>query len=132
MMEKNKPENNEIKNVEKFNPNSFNLENYVHKSKIPDMNKYILRSEMPERPNMDRYILKTKLPAYPDMDKYILKTEIPNPKPTPNMDQYILKTQVPKCNIPKLDRYVLKSSVPPNRQFQPCIPDRCALQKSAM
>ena len=130
--DKNDQVGSEIKNVEKFNPNRFNLENYVHKSKIPDMNKYILRSEMPERPNMDRYILKTKLPSYPDMNKYILKTEIPNPPSTPQMDKYILKTQVPKCKIPRLDKFVLKSSVPPNRQFQTCIPDRCELQRAAV
>ena len=59
-----------------------NMSNYVHKSKMPNLSKYIRKTAVPT------------CPPVKDISKYILKTQIPScPKP-PNMDKYILKSSI--------------------------------------
>ena len=58
------------------------------KSQLLNMNKYILRSQVP------------KCPKQPDMKQYIRKTEIPAPRRCPDMDKFVLKTSVPPCHKP--------------------------------
>ena len=109
------------------------IELQSNKPNTIDLNKYILKTEIPVCPkqiNIDDYIEKNK---FPDLNKYILKTEIPVCPKQINMDnyieknkfpdlkKYILKTQLPICpKIPDLSKFVLKSSVPPPRKCPKC------------
>ena len=79
------------------------LKKYVKRSNVPDMNKYILRSQVPTPPDMNKYILRSqvpKCPKQPDMKQYIRKTEIPAPRRCPDLDKFVLKTSVPPCHKP--------------------------------
>jgi hypothetical protein len=51
---------------------------------VPDASKYVLRSTIPpckECPNMDRYILKSEVPSQIDLSKYVLKSSVPKCAP---------------------------------------------------
>jgi len=79
------------------------LKKYVRIDNVPDMNKYILRSQVPTPPNMNKYILRSQVPKCPkpkDMTQYIRKTEIPAPIRCPDMTKFVLKTSVPPCHKP--------------------------------
>ena len=109
------------------------IELQSNKPSTIDLNKYILKTEIPVCPkqiNIDNYIEKNK---FPDMSKYILKTQLPICPKQINMDnyieknkfpdlkKYILKTQLPICpKIPDLSKFVLKSSVPPPKKCPKC------------
>jgi len=50
----------------------------------PDPTKYVLKTSVPPCPpvpDMSRYMLKTECPSVPDMSKYVLKTSIPSCPP---------------------------------------------------
>ena len=50
----------------------------------PDPTKWVLKTTVPPCPpipDMSRYMLKTECPAVPDMSKYVLKTSIPSCPP---------------------------------------------------
>ena len=92
-----------IINLEQINMNQteqVNIEDYIHKKYIPDMSKYILKTEIPARPDMDKYVLRSTIQACPkpiDMSQYVKKTCI-KPNKCPDMDKYVLKTSVPPCD----------------------------------
>ena len=51
---------------------------------VPDATKYVLKSTVPPcpaMPDMSRYMLKTECPASPDMSKYVLKSSVPKCPP---------------------------------------------------
>ena len=104
------------------------------KEDIPDMTEYIHISHIPEiirrsRPmDMDKYILKSEIPpcpTNPDPNRYILKSQIPPCPIDIDHNKYILKSQIPPCKeCPNSDKYILKSSLKRNnnnihrRQFR--------------
>jgi hypothetical protein len=62
----------------------------------PDMSKYVLKATVPACPtcpDLDRYILKSEVPPVPDLSNSVLKSSIPKPQPV------ILDCS--KCNKPK-------------------------------
>jgi len=64
----------------------------------PDMSKYVLKTTIPPcppMPDMNSYILKSQVPPVPDLSNYVLKSSIPKPQPV------ILDCS--KCNKPKGD-----------------------------
>lgn len=51
---------------------------------LPDPTKYVLKSTVPPCPgipDMSRYMLKTECPSQPDMSKYVLKSSVPKCAP---------------------------------------------------
>jgi hypothetical protein len=51
---------------------------------VPDPTKYVLKSTVPPcpgLPDMSRYMLKTECPSQPDMSKYVLKSSVPKCPP---------------------------------------------------
>lgn len=64
-------DNKNISNNDKKDNSADNVKmtcdynDYVHKTNLPDMSKYILKTQMPV------------CPTIPDMDKYVLKSSIP-------------------------------------------------------
>lgn len=51
---------------------------------LTDLSKYVLRSTVPPcppMPDMTRYMLKTECPSQPDMSKYVLKASVPKCPP---------------------------------------------------
>ena len=51
---------------------------------VPDPTKYVLKSTVPPcpgLPDMSRYMLKTECPSQPDMSKYVLKSSVPKCAP---------------------------------------------------
>lgn len=61
----------------------------------PDMSKYVLKSTVPPcpaMPDLSKYMLKTECPSVPDLSQYVLKSSIPKPQPV------ILDCS--KCNKP--------------------------------
>lgn len=51
---------------------------------VPDYKKYVLKSTIPPCPgvpDMSRYMLKTECPSQPDMSKYVLKSSVPKCPP---------------------------------------------------
>lgn len=51
---------------------------------LPDPTKYVLKSTVPPcpgLPDMSRYMLKTECPSQPDMSKYVLKSSVPKCAP---------------------------------------------------
>ena len=86
---------------------------------IDTINKEIeLQSNKTNAIDLNKYILKTEIPVCPkqiNMDNYIEKNKFPD------MSKYILKTQLPICpKIPDLGKFVLKSSVPPPKKCPTC------------
>ena len=71
------------------NKNSnWNASNYDNREcppcKEPDPTKWVLKTSVPPcpaMPDMSRYMLKTECPPIPDMSKYTLKTSIPSCPP---------------------------------------------------
>lgn len=64
--------------------------------KQPDLSKYVLKSTIPPcppMPDLSKYMLKTECPPVPDLSNYVLKSSIPKPQPV-IMD-------CSKCNKPK-------------------------------
>lgn len=116
----------------KSNPSNIsftkiNLKDYIHKNHVPkpvDLSKYILKSQIPacqKLPNMNDFILKSEIPPTPNMNDYIKKNEIPQCPKSIDISKYILKSEIPSC--PKqldMSKFVLKSSVPP-----PMPPPKC-------
>jgi hypothetical protein len=52
--------------------------------KEPDMSKYVLRSSVPPcppMPDLSKYMLKTECPPVPDLSNYVLKSSIPRQGP---------------------------------------------------
>lgn len=50
----------------------------------PDPSKWVLKATVPPcppMPDMSKYMLKTECPPQPDMSKYVLKTSVPNCPP---------------------------------------------------
>jgi len=61
----------------------------------PDLSMYVLKSSIPPCPSMpdlSRYMLKTECPSVPDLSNYVLKSSVPKPQPV------ILDCS--KCNKP--------------------------------
>lgn len=62
----------------------------------PDLSKYVLKSTIPPcppMPDLSKYMLKTECPPVPDLSNYVLKSSVPKPQPV-IMD-------CSKCNKPK-------------------------------
>jgi hypothetical protein len=62
----------------------------------PDLSKYVLKSTIPPcppLPDLSKYMLKTECPPVPDLSNYVLKSSVPKPQPV-IMD-------CSKCNKPK-------------------------------
>lgn len=62
----------------------------------PDLSKYVLKSTIPPcppLPDMSKYMLKTECPPVPDLSNYVLKSSVPKPQPV------ILDCS--KCSKPK-------------------------------
>lgn len=94
------------------------LKDYIKKDKMPNLNKYILRSQVPVPPDMNKYILRSqvpKCPKIPDMAQFVRKTEIPQPVRCPDMTKFVLKTSVPPCHKP-----VCPKPVCPKPNCLPC------------
>lgn len=92
----------DIPDMSKYVPRTI-LKKYVKKKNVPDLNKYILRSQVPPLPNLNKYILRNqvpKCPKQPDLSHYIKKTEIPQPVRCPDLTKFVLKTSVPPCHKP--------------------------------
>ena len=52
--------------------------------KEPDASKWVLKATVPPcppMPDMSKYMLKTECPPHPDMSKYVLKSSVPNCPP---------------------------------------------------
>lgn len=50
----------------------------------PDLSKYVLKSTVPPcppLPDLSKYMLKTECPPVPDLSQYVLKSSIPKPQP---------------------------------------------------
>lgn len=50
----------------------------------PDLSMYVLKSTIPPcpaLPDLSKYMLKTECPAVPDLSKYVLKSSVPKPQP---------------------------------------------------
>ena len=61
----------------------------------PDLSKYVLKSTVPPcppMPDLSKYMLKTECPSVPDLSNYVLKSSVPKPQPV------ILDCS--KCNKP--------------------------------
>ena len=61
----------------------------------PDLSKYVLKSTVPPcppMPDLSKYMLKTECPPVPDLSNYVLKSSVPKPQPV------ILDCS--KCNKP--------------------------------
>jgi len=92
----------DIPDMSKYVPRTI-LKKYVKKKNVPDLNKYILRSQVPPLPNLNKYILRNQVPKCPkqaDLSHYIRKTEIPQPVRCPDLTKFVLKTSVPPCHKP--------------------------------
>ena len=64
----------------------------------PDLSAYVLKSSVPPCPSMpelSKYMLKTECPPVPDLSKYVLKSSIPRPQP--------VVLDCSKCQKPKGD-----------------------------
>ena len=64
----------------------------------PDLNQYVLKTSVPPCPSMpdlSKYMLKTECPSVPDLSQYVLKSSVPKQQPV------ILDCT--KCNKPKGD-----------------------------
>jgi hypothetical protein len=62
----------------------------------PDMSQYVLKSSIPPCPSMpdlSKYMLKTECPSVPDLSQYVLKSSVPKQQPV------ILDCT--KCNKPR-------------------------------
>jgi hypothetical protein len=62
----------------------------------PDLSKYVLKATVPPcppMPDLSKYMLKTECPPVPDLSQYVLKSSVPKPQPV------ILDCS--KCNKPK-------------------------------
>jgi len=78
-------------------PDIPDMSKYIEKTLIPtcpNMKDYIKRSEIPicpRLPNMNKYVLKSEVPKYefPDLNKYVLKSSVPHPFPKCE--------KIPKC-----------------------------------
>lgn len=69
---------------------------YCPPCREPDLSKYVLKTTVPACPtcpDLDNYILKSEVPPVPDLSNYVLKSSIPKPQPV------ILDCS--KCNKPK-------------------------------
>jgi len=65
-------------------PNSMNKAAPPASYPVQDLSKYVLRSTVPPcpaLPDMSRYMLKTECPSQPDMSKYVLKASVPKCPP---------------------------------------------------
>jgi hypothetical protein len=50
----------------------------------PDLSKYVLKSTIPPcppLPDLSKYMLKTECPPVPDLSNYVLKSSVPKPQP---------------------------------------------------
>jgi hypothetical protein len=50
----------------------------------PDLSKYVLKSTVPPcppMPDLSKYMLKTECPPVPDLSNYVLKSSVPKPQP---------------------------------------------------
>jgi len=64
----------------------------------PDYSQFVLKTSIPPcpaMPDLSRYMLKTECPPVPDLSNYVLKSSVPKPQPV------ILDCT--KCNKPKGD-----------------------------
>ena len=65
----------------------------------PDLSAYVLKSTIPpcaSMPDLTKYMLKTECPPVPDLSKYILKSSIPKPQPV-IIDNSKCKTDSGEC-----------------------------------
>jgi hypothetical protein len=61
----------------------------------PDLSKYVLKSTVPPCPpipDLSKYMLKTECPPVPDLSNYVLKSSVPKPQP--------ILLDCSKCNKP--------------------------------
>ena len=61
-----------------------------------DINKYVLKSSVPNCPDLNDYAKKSNLCPCTDMSKYILKSEVP-PCNQPDINDYVKKSEIPAC-----------------------------------
>ncbi len=104
----NKPTNNKpISN--KPNSNTSTTNKPASKSKI---NETEICKNYIHKKDLDKYILKTEIPKLNniDLNKYILKTEI-KPGDMIDMSKYILKSSITSDNNIDLSKYILKSEI---------------------
>jgi hypothetical protein len=66
--------------------------------RAPDLSAYVLKSTVPPcpaMPDLSKYMLKTECPPVPDLSNYVLKSSVPRPQP--------VLLDCTKCNKPKGD-----------------------------
>ena len=108
------PKEQSNKKVETPVSNDIDYSQYIHKSRLEDIEKeikekiekyYIPKDSVPD---MSKYVLKTEIPTCPqiDMDKYIAKTKMPVCSPPVDLSKYMLKTEIPPCVVPGDDKTV--------------------------
>lgn len=96
------------KPIDKATRNNIDYSEYIHKSQLEELEKsikekidtyYVPKDKVPD---MSKYILKTEIPSCPsiDMDKYIPKTKVPVCSPPVDLSKYMLKTEIPPCVVP--------------------------------
>jgi hypothetical protein len=97
----------------------LDMSEYVHKSTLPNMNKYILAKKVEKNfikkdnlPDMDKYILRTQVPVPVNLNKYILRSQVPQCPKMPDMSKFIRKTSVAPAMCEDMSRYVLKTTIP--------------------
>ena len=95
---------------------------------VPDPTKYVLKSTVPPcppMPDMSRYMLKTECPAQPDMSKYVLKSSVPKCPPCISTCSKPCKIgECPPCPRPRCPTPNCPDPKPcpacPQVQVQPC------------
>ena len=71
-------------------------------TKMPGIDKYILKSSVPPCPDMSNYAEKSMIKPDIDMSKYMLKTNVKPCKKCPDMSEYVHKSEIPaKVQCPK-------------------------------
>ncbi len=89
----------------------------------PDMSKFVLRSSVPPcppMPDLSKYMLKTECPPVPDLSNYVLKSSIPRQGPVvldcSKCSQS--KAECPPCPRPRCPEV----KCPPPQVCPPCAP----------
>ena len=88
-------------------PKQINIDDYIEKNKFPDMSKYILKTQLPICPKQINMDNYIEKNKFPDMSKYILKTQLPICPKQINIDNYIKKNK-----LPDMSKYILKTQLP--------------------
>uniref|UniRef100_A0A6C0KZH5 Uncharacterized protein n=1 Tax=viral metagenome TaxID=1070528 RepID=A0A6C0KZH5_9ZZZZ len=99
---------------------------------VPDPTKYVLKATIPPcppMPDMSRYMLKTECPNQPDMSKYVLKSSVPKCPPCISTCSKPCKIgECPPCPRPRCPTPNCPDPKPcpacPSVQVQPCAEPR--------